>query len=73
VRRVCPYCAGAGCFACEGSGLKGRTGLYEMVPMSPPLASLARRGAEPASCARRRTATASAHSSTPPATSCAKG
>jgi type II secretory ATPase GspE/PulE/Tfp pilus assembly ATPase PilB-like protein len=47
VRRVCPYCAGEGCFACEGSGLKGRTGLYEAVAMSPPLASLVRRGAEP--------------------------
>ena len=47
VRRVCPYCAGEGCFACEGSGLKGRTGLYEAVPMSPALASLVRRGAEP--------------------------
>jgi type II secretory ATPase GspE/PulE/Tfp pilus assembly ATPase PilB-like protein len=47
VRRICPYCAGEGCFACEGTGLKGRTGLYEVVPMSGPLASLVRRGAEP--------------------------
>lgn len=47
VRRVCPYCAGEGCFACEGTGLKGRTGLYEAVPMSSSLASLVRRGAEP--------------------------
>jgi type II secretory ATPase GspE/PulE/Tfp pilus assembly ATPase PilB-like protein len=47
VRRICPYCAGEGCFACEGSGLKGRTGLYEAVPMSSGLASLVRRGAEP--------------------------
>jgi general secretion pathway protein E len=47
VRRVCAWCAGEGCFACEGSGLKGRTGLYEAVPISPALASLVRRGAEP--------------------------
>jgi type II secretory ATPase GspE/PulE/Tfp pilus assembly ATPase PilB-like protein len=47
VRRVCAWCAGEGCFACEGSGLKGRTGLYEAVPVSPGLASLVRRGAEP--------------------------
>ena len=54
LRRVCPYCAGDGCFACEGSGLKGRTGLYEAVTMNPSLASLVRRGAEPAEL--RRTA-----------------
>ncbi len=47
LRRVCPYCAGEGCFACEGTGLKGRTGIYEAVPMSPTLTSLVRRGAEP--------------------------
>lgn len=47
LRRVCPYCAGEGCFACEGSGLKGRIGLYETVAMSPLLGSLVRRGAEP--------------------------
>jgi type II secretory ATPase GspE/PulE/Tfp pilus assembly ATPase PilB-like protein len=47
LRRVCPYCGGEGCFACEGSGLKGRTGLYEVVTMSGPLASLVRQGAEP--------------------------
>lgn len=47
LRRVCSYCAGEGCFACEGSGLKGRTGLYEAVTMNETLASLVRRGAEP--------------------------
>ncbi len=47
VRRICPYCAGEGCFACEGTGLKGRTGLYEAVPVSSGLASLVRRGAAP--------------------------
>ncbi len=47
LRRVCAYCRGEGCFACEGSGLKGRTGLYEAVAMSPRLASLLRQGAEP--------------------------
>ncbi len=47
LRRVCRCCAGNGCFACEGSGLKGRTGLYEAVTMSASLASLVRRGAEP--------------------------
>jgi type II secretory ATPase GspE/PulE/Tfp pilus assembly ATPase PilB-like protein len=47
LRRVCPYCAGEGCFACEGSGLKGRTGLYEAVTMNASLASLVRQGAEP--------------------------
>ncbi|HEV7509244.1 MAG TPA: GspE/PulE family protein [Thermoanaerobaculia bacterium] len=47
LRRVCPYCAGAGCFPCEGTGLKGRTGLYEAVTMTAPLTSLVRQGAEP--------------------------
>ena len=47
VRRVCPYCEGKGCMACEGGGLKGRTGLYEAVAMNARLASLVRRGAEP--------------------------
>lgn len=47
LRRVCPYCAGEGCFACEGTGLKGRTGLYEAVAMNASLASLVRQGAEP--------------------------
>lgn len=47
LRRVCPYCGGDGCFACEGTGLKGRTGLYEAVTMNPSLASLVRQGAEP--------------------------
>lgn len=47
LRRVCSYCAGEGCFACEGSGLKGRTGLYEAVTMNETLISLVRRGAEP--------------------------
>jgi type II secretory ATPase GspE/PulE/Tfp pilus assembly ATPase PilB-like protein len=47
LRRVCPYCAGDGCFACEGTGLKGRTGLYEAVTMNASLASLVRQGAEP--------------------------
>ena len=52
VRRVCPYCSGVGCFACEGSGLKGRTGVYEAVTMTPALASLVRQGAEPAELRR---------------------
>jgi general secretion pathway protein E len=52
LRRVCPFCAGEGCFACEGTGLKGRTGLYEAVAMSAPLASLVRQGAEPAELRR---------------------
>lgn len=47
LRRVCPYCEGEGCFACEGTGLKGRTGLYEAVTMNTRLASLVRQGAEP--------------------------
>ncbi len=47
LRRVCHFCGGEGCFACEGSGLKGRTGLYEAVTMTPSLASLVRQGAEP--------------------------
>jgi type II secretory ATPase GspE/PulE/Tfp pilus assembly ATPase PilB-like protein len=47
VRRVCSYCQGEGCFACEGSGLRGRTGLYEAATMSSRLASLVRQGAEP--------------------------
>ena len=47
LRRVCPHCGGGGCFPCEGSGLKGRTGLYEAVTMNAHLASLVRQGAEP--------------------------
>jgi type II secretory ATPase GspE/PulE/Tfp pilus assembly ATPase PilB-like protein len=47
LRRICRFCGGPGCFACEGSGLKGRIGLYEAVTMNAPLASLVRRGAEP--------------------------
>jgi type II secretory ATPase GspE/PulE/Tfp pilus assembly ATPase PilB-like protein len=47
LRRVCRYCGGPGCFACEGSGLKGRTGLYEAVTMNATLAALVRRGAAP--------------------------
>jgi type IV pilus assembly protein PilB len=30
-----PFCKGKGCDACDGSGLKGRQGLYEVMPMTP--------------------------------------
>ncbi|HZF09374.1 MAG TPA: GspE/PulE family protein [Thermoanaerobaculia bacterium] len=45
LRRICPHCQGAACFACEGTGLKGRTGLYEVAAMHPRLAGLVRQGA----------------------------
>ena len=44
LRRVCPYCAGEACFSCEGTGLKGRTGLYEVLTMNTALALLVGRG-----------------------------
>ena len=76
LRRVCPFCSGEGCFACEGSGLKGRTGLYEAVAMNAPLASLVRQGAEPGELRRiragRRATTATARCWTPPGSSCAR-
>jgi general secretion pathway protein E len=52
VRRRCAACAGAGCFTCEGTGLSGRTGIYEALPMSAPLAALVRCGAAPAELLR---------------------
>jgi len=31
VRRLCPECSKAGCAACNQSGYRGRTGIYEML------------------------------------------
>jgi len=35
-----PYFRGRGCDACAGTGLKGRQGVYEVMPMSPNLRKL---------------------------------
>jgi type IV pilus assembly protein PilB len=35
-----PYFRGRGCDACNGTGLKGRQGVYEVMPMSPSLRKL---------------------------------
>jgi len=48
LRRVCPHCRGEACFYCEGTGLKGRVGLHELLPMNGALANLVRAGAPPA-------------------------
>lgn len=45
LRRVCPHCAGRTCFTCEGTGLKGRIGVFEMVTMDGRLAAAVREGA----------------------------
>ena len=42
LRTICPYCQGEACFSCEGSGLKGRTGIYEILTMNAGLAALIR-------------------------------
>ena len=36
----CPYFKGKGCDACAGTGMKGRQGVYEVMPMSPNLRKL---------------------------------
>lgn len=38
-------CVGRGCKACDQTGYRGRTGLFEIVPMFPELAEALRRGA----------------------------
>ena len=45
VRLVCPHCAGRACFTCDGTGLKGRTGVFEVVAVDGELADLVRQGA----------------------------
>ncbi|HEX6007831.1 MAG TPA: GspE/PulE family protein [Burkholderiales bacterium] len=40
VRRVCPACRTDGCSACQGSGFRGRVGVYEILPINPELAAL---------------------------------
>ncbi len=48
LRTICDQCAGGGCFRCEGSGLRGRTGAYEVLALD---SVLRRRIAEGASAA----------------------
>lgn len=45
IRLICPDCAGRACFACDGTGLKGRTGIFEIVTLGSELAELVRQGA----------------------------
>jgi type II secretory ATPase GspE/PulE/Tfp pilus assembly ATPase PilB-like protein len=47
IRLICPNCAGKACFACDGTGLKGRTGVFELVTIGNELAELVRQGARP--------------------------
>ncbi|MEK7814235.1 MAG: GspE/PulE family protein [Candidatus Desantisbacteria bacterium] len=35
VRTICSNCKGAGCKECNRCGLKGRTGIFELLPVSP--------------------------------------
>jgi type II secretory ATPase GspE/PulE/Tfp pilus assembly ATPase PilB-like protein len=35
VRVLCQACKGAGCDACKGAGFRGRTAIYEILPVSP--------------------------------------
>jgi general secretion pathway protein E len=37
VRKVHPECRGEGCTGCLGAGFKGRTGVFELLVLSPPL------------------------------------
>ena len=53
LRRICPHCQGASCFACEGSGLKGRVGVYEILPMTPPLMDALRESTPPSELFRQ--------------------
>jgi type II secretory ATPase GspE/PulE/Tfp pilus assembly ATPase PilB-like protein len=47
LRLLCPHCAGKACFTCDGTGLKGRTGVFELVAVDDELADLVRAGAHP--------------------------
>lgn len=47
IRLICPNCAGKACFACDGTGLKGRTGVFELITLGNELAELVRQGARP--------------------------
>jgi general secretion pathway protein E len=40
VRKVHPVCGGLGCTVCSGSGFKGRTGVFELLVLSPPLRAM---------------------------------
>ena len=45
LRVLCRACAGAGCAVCGDTGMRGRTGVFEVLPMSESLRSLVGRGA----------------------------
>ncbi|MEM7351132.1 MAG: GspE/PulE family protein [Acidobacteriota bacterium] len=45
LRRLCPQCQGTGCFPCEGTGLKGRTGVFETLTVDGAVAAAVREGA----------------------------
>jgi type II secretory ATPase GspE/PulE/Tfp pilus assembly ATPase PilB-like protein len=47
VRRPCAACAGRGCDACRGRGTSGRTGVFEVMPVSLPLRRLLAADAPP--------------------------
>ena len=45
LRQVCPHCGGEACFICEGSGLRGRVGVFEIVTMNVALSEAVRKDA----------------------------
>jgi general secretion pathway protein E len=45
VRRCCTACGGAGCDRCDGTGFRGRVGIYEVLPMTDALREGVGRGA----------------------------
>ena len=48
------FMKGTGCETCDGTGYKGREGLYEVMALSPELRRMILRGASARSCAIRR-------------------
>jgi general secretion pathway protein E len=46
VRRLCPDCAGAGCAACDQSGYKGRTGIFETIRIDDSLRQIIAEGGD---------------------------
>jgi type IV pilus assembly protein PilB len=44
VRRVCAYCRAAGCTRCAGTGYRGRTAIFEFLPMTSAVRSAVAQG-----------------------------
>lgn len=44
---ICPDCGGEACFLCEGTGLKGRTGVFELLALDSSLEVAVRQGEPP--------------------------